>query len=72
MTATGAVWGLLAEFATPDGILAAARRTRVHGYRRFDAHTPYAVEGLAIIETQNLLFVHVSICAAVAHSVEKT
>ncbi len=41
------IHGLLAEFATPDEILAAARRARVEGYRDVEAYTPYSVEGLS-------------------------
>lgn len=47
MTSRTTIWGLLIEFESPDEILAAARSTRQAGYRRFDAHTPYTVEGLA-------------------------
>ncbi len=41
------MYGLLAEFATPEKILEAARRARGEGYRRMDAYTPMPVEGLA-------------------------
>lgn len=41
------LYGLLAEFLTPDEILAATRQTREAGYRQIDAYTPYTVEGLA-------------------------
>ena len=48
MTAQGTIWGLMAEFHSADELLAAVRRARLAGYRQMDAHTPYAVEGLAI------------------------
>lgn len=37
---------LLAEFATPDEIIGAARRVREAGYQRWDVHTPYPVHGM--------------------------
>lgn len=39
-------WGLLAEFATPEALIAAAERVREAGYTRVDAYTPYPVEGV--------------------------
>jgi hypothetical protein len=39
--------GLMAEFVTPEEILAATRRARLAGYRSVEAYTPYSVEGLA-------------------------
>ncbi|MGA8222232.1 MAG: DUF3341 domain-containing protein [Candidatus Acidiferrales bacterium] len=41
------IYGLLAEFETPDQLLAAARRTRDAGYRSIDAFTPLPIEGLS-------------------------
>jgi Protein of unknown function (DUF3341) len=41
------IYGLMAEFETPEEVLAAAHRTRAAGYRRIDAFTPFPVEGLA-------------------------
>ncbi|MFT8244728.1 DUF3341 domain-containing protein [Roseomonas sp. BN140053] len=38
---------VLAEFRDPDTLIAAARRAREAGLRGLDAHTPFAVEGLA-------------------------
>lgn len=42
-----ALHGLVAEFASAEDVLAAARRARAAGYARVDAYTPYPVEGLA-------------------------
>jgi hypothetical protein len=42
-------YGLLAEFDTPEALLAAARKARDAGYRRLDAFTPFPVEGLSQI-----------------------
>lgn len=44
---TAKVYGLLAEFATADALLAAANRMRQAGYRQLEAYAPFAVEGLA-------------------------
>ncbi len=41
------MYGLLAEFATPEKLLDATRRAHGEGYRRMDAYTPMPVEGLA-------------------------
>jgi hypothetical protein len=41
------IYGLLAEFDTPEELLAAARRAYQAGYRRMDAYTPFPIEGLA-------------------------
>ena len=41
------VFGIMAEFATPQQVLDATRRARLEGYTQMDAYTPYAVEGLA-------------------------
>jgi hypothetical protein len=40
-------YGLLAEFANPDDLVAAAARAYTDGYRRMDAYTPFPVHGLA-------------------------
>jgi len=40
-------WGLLAEFATADALLAAAERVRAAGYRHLEAYSPFPVDGLA-------------------------
>jgi len=40
------LYGALAEFKTPEDLLAAARKAREAGYRNLDAFTPFPVEGL--------------------------
>ena len=40
------LYGLVAEFDTPEEIMAAAVATKSAGYTRTDAYTPFAVEGL--------------------------
>jgi hypothetical protein len=47
MTAKPPIYGLLAEFDNPTGLLAGVRASRQAGYRRMDAYTPFPVEGLA-------------------------
>lgn len=53
--------GLLAEYTTPDALLAAARRVRESGFTRWDCHTPYPVHGIdgamGIVRTRLPLFV---------------
>ncbi len=44
---TTRLYGLLAEFDTPDDLVAAAERAHADGYRRLDAYTPFPVHGLA-------------------------
>ena len=41
------IYGLMAEFDTPERLLEAAQRAHTEGYRRMDAFTPFPVEGLA-------------------------
>jgi len=41
------IHGLMAEFESPDAILAATVQAWRAGYREMDAYTPYTVEGLS-------------------------
>jgi hypothetical protein len=43
------VYGMLAEFDSPEALLAAAREARDAGYHQLDTFTPYPVEGLSQI-----------------------
>ena len=40
-------WGLMAEFASADALLAATRRLRAAGYRHLEAYSPFPIDGLA-------------------------
>lgn len=42
--------GIAAEFADADRLLAAVQRLREAGYRRFEAYSPFPIEGLAEAE----------------------
>jgi hypothetical protein len=41
------IYGLMAEFADPEALLAATRHAFADGYRRMDAYSPFPIEGLA-------------------------
>ncbi len=41
------IWGLLAEFESPQELLDATRKTRAAGYTRVDAYTPFPIEEIA-------------------------
>lgn len=40
------LWGLLAEFTSPEVLLKAAAQVRDAGFRHWDAHAPFPVHGL--------------------------
>jgi hypothetical protein len=46
-TRTSNLYGLMAEFATPDELLAATQRAYAGGYRHMDAYSPFPVDGVA-------------------------
>src|SRR4051794_10038486 len=41
------VYGLMAEFASADELVDAARRAREAGYARVEAYSPFPIEGIA-------------------------
>jgi hypothetical protein len=41
------IYGILAEFLTPEGVVEAAQRAYAEGYRHMDAYSPMPVDGLA-------------------------
>lgn len=43
---TGELYGVLGEFTSPESLIEAVEAARHHGYRRFEAYTPFPVEEL--------------------------
>ena len=41
------IYGLMAEFETPQALVDAAKRTHEAGYQKIDAYSPFPIEGLA-------------------------
>lgn len=41
------IFGVIAEFDTPEQLIQAVEKTRAAGYHRFDAFSPFPVEGLS-------------------------
>jgi ActD protein len=46
MDLTRPIYGLMAEFDDPTALVAAARRTREAGYRRYDSFSPFPIHDL--------------------------
>jgi hypothetical protein len=42
----GPLFGLLAEFADPNALVAACRQVRDAGFEHWDAHTPFPIHGM--------------------------
>ena len=47
MQTPSSLYGVLAEFNTPDELLAATRQAREAGYQQMDAYTPWAAASTA-------------------------
>lgn len=47
MDDTARIYGLMAEYTTPEDLVEAARRAYAEGYRKMDAYSPMPVDGLA-------------------------
>jgi len=41
------LYGMMAEFETPEELIAATKRAREAGYRKMDGFTPFPVEGMS-------------------------
>jgi hypothetical protein len=46
VTDTDTIYGLVAEFDDPTAFVEAAKAVRKHGYRRFEAYSPYPIKDL--------------------------
>jgi len=56
MTARPKAYGMVAEFDSPDDLLAAARAAREQGYRRMEAYSPYPIKELdEVLPAWNLI-----------------
>lgn len=47
MESRPALFGVLAEFDGPKALVEASQRVRLAGFRRFDAYSPFPIDGLA-------------------------
>jgi hypothetical protein len=43
---TSPIFGVMAEYSSPEGLVAAATKAKAAGYRVMDAYTPYPIEEL--------------------------
>ena len=60
-------YGLVAEFATPEQLVSAAREAREAGYRKLDAFSPFPVEGLdALADRHSVLLPLLALVGALA------
>jgi hypothetical protein len=50
---TTPIYGLMAEFKTPEKLLAAVKAARAAGYQMMDAYSPFPIDGLAEELTKN-------------------
>ena len=41
------IYGLMAEFASPEAMLEGAKKTYAAGYRRMNAYSPFPIEGMS-------------------------
>src|SRR5499427_7445795 len=41
------IFGVMGEFATPEALLAATKKTREAGYKHIEAYSPFPIEGLS-------------------------
>src|SRR5262245_27155685 len=40
------LWGILAEFETPEALIEAANKVSKAGYKKFDSYSPFPIDGL--------------------------
>src|ERR1700744_1919726 len=43
---TSPIWGVMAEYASPEALVAGAAQAKAAGYRVMDAYSPYPIEDL--------------------------
>jgi hypothetical protein len=43
---TAPIWGIMAEYDSPESLVGAAEKAKAEGYRVMDAYTPYPIEAL--------------------------